>query len=60
MIETEGGRMDFAPLDNLEDLILAELRKSFRRVSVERIASGRGLGTSTKRSPRSKGKIHLP
>ena len=43
MIETEGGHIDFAPLDNLEDLMLAELRKSFRRVSVERIASGRGL-----------------
>lgn len=43
VIETEGGHVDFAPLDVLEDRILAELRKSFRRVSVERIASGRGL-----------------
>jgi glucokinase len=43
VIETEGGHVDFAPLDELEDKILAELRKSFRRVSVERIASGRGL-----------------
>ena len=43
VIETEGGHVDFAPLDQLEDKILAELRKSFRRVSVERIASGRGL-----------------
>jgi glucokinase len=43
VIETEGGHVDFAPLDNLEDRILVELRRSFRRVSVERIASGRGL-----------------
>jgi glucokinase len=43
VIETEGGHMDFAPLDPLEDEILKQLRRSFRRVSVERIASGRGL-----------------
>lgn len=43
VIETEGGHVDFAPLDRLEDQILAELRRNFRRVSVERIASGRGL-----------------
>jgi glucokinase len=43
VIETEGGHIDFAPLDSLEDHILKQLRQSFRRVSVERIASGRGL-----------------
>ena len=43
VIETEGGHVDFAPLDALEDRILVELRRGFRRVSVERIASGRGL-----------------
>lgn len=43
VIETEGGHIDFAPLDDLEDQILVELRRNFRRVSVERIASGRGL-----------------
>ena len=43
VIETEGGHIDFAPLDSLEDQILTQLRQSFRRVSVERIASGRGL-----------------
>ena len=43
VIETEGGHVDFAPLDVLEDRILIELRRSFRRVSIERIASGRGL-----------------
>jgi glucokinase len=43
VIETEGGHVDFAPLDRLEDQILTELRRNFRRVSVERIASGRGL-----------------
>jgi glucokinase len=43
VIETEGGHIDFAPLDVLEDRILTELRRNFRRVSIERIASGRGL-----------------
>ncbi len=40
---TEGGHMDFAPLDTIEDAILARLRKRYRRVSVERIVSGPGL-----------------
>jgi glucokinase len=43
VIETEGGHIDFAPIDSLEDRILAHLRKNFRRVSVERLVSGRGL-----------------
>jgi glucokinase len=43
VIETEGGHIDFAPLDGLEDRILAQLRTRYRRVSVERIASGMGL-----------------
>ncbi len=43
VIETEGGHVDFAPLDGLEDKILNYLRRSFRRVSVERIACGSGL-----------------
>ena len=43
MIETEGGHVDFAPLDSLEDKILAQLRRNFRRVSVERVAAGQGL-----------------
>ncbi|MFM9853461.1 MAG: glucokinase [Sphingomonadaceae bacterium] len=40
---TEGGHIDFAPLDALEDALLARLRKRYRRVSVERIVSGPGL-----------------
>jgi glucokinase len=43
VIETEGGHVDFAPLDALEDRILNELRRHFRRVSIERVASGQGL-----------------
>jgi glucokinase len=43
VIETEGGHIDFAPLDALEDRILEHLRRTFGRVSVERIASGSGL-----------------
>ena len=43
VIETEGGHVDFAPLDSLEDRILGQLRRHFRRISVERVASGQGL-----------------
>lgn len=43
VISTEGGHTDFAPLDSLEDQILAHLRKRHRRVSVERVVSGPGL-----------------
>lgn len=40
---TEGGHIDFAPLDTIEDAILAHLRKRYRRVSIERVVSGPGL-----------------
>ena len=43
VIATEGGHIDWAPLDPLEDKILEHLRENFRRVSVERLVSGRGL-----------------
>lgn len=37
---TEGGHLDFAPLDTIEDAILARLRQRHRRVSTERVVSG--------------------
>jgi glucokinase len=40
---TEGGHFDFAPLDSIEDAILARLRQRYRRVSVERVVSGPGI-----------------
>lgn len=40
---TEGGHIDFAPLDSIEDAILARLRQRYRRVSVERVVSGPGI-----------------
>ncbi len=43
VVETEGGHMDFAPLDVVEDRILAHLRERHGRVSVERIVAGMGL-----------------
>ncbi len=43
VVETEGGHIDFAPIDPLEDRILDFLRKRYRRVSAERVASGPGL-----------------
>jgi glucokinase len=43
VIATEGGHVDFAPVDAIEDAVLAGLRKSHARVSAERIVSGPGL-----------------
>jgi glucokinase len=43
VIECEGGHIDYAPVDSIEDAILAHLRQRFGRVSVERILSGPGL-----------------
>ena len=40
---TEGGHIDFAPLDAIEDAILARLRKRHRRVSAERVVAGPGI-----------------
>jgi glucokinase len=40
---TEGGHVDYAPLDSIEDAILARLRQRYRRVSAERVVSGPGL-----------------
>jgi glucokinase len=40
---TEGGHLDFAPLDSIEDVILARLRQRYRRVSTERVVSGPGI-----------------
>jgi glucokinase len=40
---TEGGHVDFAPLDSIEDALLQRLRKRYRRVSAERVVSGPGL-----------------
>lgn len=37
---TEGGHVDFAPRDVIEDAILARLRKRHTRVSVERVVAG--------------------
>jgi glucokinase len=37
---TEGGHIDFAPLDAIEDSILARLRQRHRRVSAERVVCG--------------------
>lgn len=40
---TEGGHLDFAPLDAFEDGLLEHLRERYRRVSTERVVSGPGL-----------------
>lgn len=43
IVATEGGHIDFAPLDVLEGRIVDYLRDKFLRVSAERIVSGPGL-----------------
>jgi glucokinase len=43
VIESEGGHIDFAPADSIDDGILARLRARYRRVSAERVVSGPGL-----------------
>ena len=43
VLETEGGHMDFAPLDAIEDQILKRLRAQHGRVSVERVVAGPGI-----------------
>jgi glucokinase len=43
VIESEGGHIDFAPVDTIDDALLARLRARYRRVSAERIVSGPGI-----------------
>jgi len=40
---TEGGHVDFAPVDDVQIQLLQYLRKKYHRVSAERVLSGRGL-----------------
>lgn len=43
VVETEGGHVDYAPLDTIEDALVARLRALFTRVSAERVCSGPGI-----------------
>lgn len=40
---SEAGHADFAPVDELQDKLLVHLRRTFGRVSYERVVSGPGL-----------------
>ncbi|WP_213980762.1 glucokinase [Sphingomonas sp. dw_22] len=40
VIATEGGHSDFAPLDPIEDALVKRLRKTYHRVSKERVVAG--------------------
>ena len=40
VLSTEGGHVDYAPLDPIEDAILKRLRGTFTRVSAERVVAG--------------------
>lgn len=40
VLATEGGHVDYAPLDSIEDAIVKRLRRTFTRVSAERVVSG--------------------
>ena len=43
VIETEGGHMDYAALDAIEDALLKRLRAAYTRVSCERVVAGPGI-----------------
>ena len=43
VLETEGGHVDYAPLDGIEDALVRRLRPLYTRVSAERICSGPGI-----------------
>ena len=43
VLATEGGHVDFSPVDELDDALVEKLRKLHRRVSTERINSGPGI-----------------
>ena len=43
ILPTEGGHVDFAPLDAIEDRLLARLRAAHGRVSTERVVAGPAL-----------------
>ncbi|MCD2315323.1 glucokinase [Sphingomonas sp. IC-11] len=43
VLPTEGGHVDYAPLDGIEDAIVRRLRRTFTRVSAERICAGPGI-----------------
>lgn len=43
VIETEGGHIDYAPLDTVEDAMVMALRGRYSRVSVERVVAGSGI-----------------
>jgi glucokinase len=43
VIASEGGNMDFSPHDDLDDRLMAALRRRHRHVSAERLASGPAL-----------------
>jgi glucokinase len=40
---SEGGHADFAPVDELQDKLMLHLRRTYGRVSYERVVSGPGL-----------------
>lgn len=57
VIETEGGHIDFAPHDGVEDRILSDLRGEHGRVSVERIVSGQALRSIYRTLSEMEGKV---
>lgn len=43
VLDTEGGHADYSPIDDLQSAVVNALRARFRRVSLERLLSGKGL-----------------
>jgi glucokinase len=60
VLPTEGGHLDFAALDSVEERMLLRLRQRFVRVSTERIASGPGLNNIYEALAAARGKSIVP
>jgi len=43
VISTEGGHIDYAPVDAIDDAIVSHLRAAYTRVSAERVVAGPGI-----------------
>ncbi|WEK42575.1 MAG: glucokinase [Candidatus Sphingomonas colombiensis] len=43
VLPTEGGHIDYAPLDAIEDALVGRLRSTYTRVSAERVCAGPGI-----------------
>lgn len=60
VVETEGDHIDFAPLDAIEDAVLAHVRHRHARASTERVVSGAGIEPIFKTLTAIEGRVSAP